>query len=202
MNDKVPLALGIIDNYDSFTYNLVQQIEEVGEEKGITVAVIRNDFETAESFCTRNLDGVIISPGPGTPSDTGICFDVLGKIGGKIPILGVCLGHQTIAAWLGGKVVRAQEPRHGRQSQLRIESSVLFSNAPNPFLAARYHSLVVEPESFPSSLQVTAVSERNEIMAFENLALKLFGVQFHPESFLTPDGGIIINNFLNFIRGA
>lgn len=183
----------IIDNYDSFTYNLVQAIAALEEKP--QVHVVRNDAATAESLANFSPTHLVISPGPGTPADAGISNEVLRHWAGRLPILGVCLGHQCIAEVFGGRVIRADRCMHGKTSQIHHDQQSLFQNLPNPFQAMRYHSLTVDVTSLDSDWIVSAHSETDEIMALRNTQLKLEGVQFHPESFLTPAGQLLLENF-------
>jgi anthranilate synthase/aminodeoxychorismate synthase-like glutamine amidotransferase len=185
----------VIDNYDSFTYNLVQFIGELGAEP----LVFRNDAVTPDGIRERQARGVIISPGPGTPHDAGVSMEVIQKLTGKVPILGVCLGHQALGAALGGKVGRAF-PLHGKSSLVRHDGSALFRGVANPFLAGRYHSLVVEPEGLPRELVVTAHTDSGIIMGLRHREHDTYGVQFHPESILTQDGKTLLLNFLKVCR--
>ena len=182
----------VIDNYDSFTYNLVQYIGELGAE----VAVYRNDELTVEQALALKPEKVVISPGPGTPADAGISIALIDAVKGKIPLLGVCLGHQAIGEALGGKVVRAGQIMHGKTSQVYHDGQGMFRNIPNPFTATRYHSLIVERETLPAALEIRAWTEDGVIMAFDSKALGLYGVQFHPESIMTDVGHDLIRNFL------
>lgn len=185
----------VIDNYDSFTYNLVQFVGELGAEP----QVFRNDAITPEQILERKARGVIISPGPGTPYDAGVSMEVIRKLTGNVPILGVCLGHQALGAALGGKVGRTF-PLHGKSSLVRHDESALFRGVANPFRAGRYHSLVVEPEGLPKDLVVTARTETGIIMGLRHEVHDTYGVQFHPESILTQDGKILLLNFLKLCR--
>ena len=182
----------IIDNYDSFTYNLYQGIAEFYSE----IKVVRNDQITVEEIESLGVKGIILSPGPGRPEEAGICVEVVRKIGGKIPILGVCLGHQAIGICFGGKVIGAPEIRHGKESFIFHDRQGVFEGMHLPFIAGRYHSLIVEKKTLPPSLKITAESEEGIIMAFEHEKFPIFGVQFHPESILTPEGKHILKNFL------
>jgi anthranilate synthase component 2 len=183
----------MIDNYDSFTYNLVQYFSEIGTE----VEVWRNDCISVEEIAERQPDHLVVSPGPRTPDDAGISIDVIKTFAGKIPIFGVCLGHQSIVQAFGGKIVRAENLMHGKTSLMHHDESGLFQSLPNPFVATRYHSLIAERESFPDSLEVTAWTDKNEIMAVAHREFPLWGVQFHPESILTVDGKQLLRNFLS-----
>ncbi|MCS7224480.1 MAG: aminodeoxychorismate/anthranilate synthase component II [Armatimonadetes bacterium] len=188
----------VIDNYDSFTYNLVQYLGELGAE----VIVYRNDAIGAEQVKEIEPDRIVISPGPCTPAEAGVSVDIIRRWAGKIPILGVCLGHQAIGAAFGGRIVRAKKLMHGKTSFIRHDQERIFANLENPFEATRYHSLVIEKESLPDCLTVTAVSlDDQEIMGVRHKdfppELSLEGVQFHPESILTTVGKDLLKNFLN-----
>ncbi|NTW06719.1 MAG: aminodeoxychorismate/anthranilate synthase component II [Syntrophaceae bacterium] len=183
----------VIDNYDSFTYNLVQYIGELGAE----VAVYRNDELTVEQALALKPEKVVISPGPGTPADAGISIALIDAVKGKIPLLGVCLGHQAIGEALGGKVVRAGQIMHGKTSEVYHDGQGMFRDIPNPFTATRYHSLIVERETLPTALEIRAWTEDGIIMAFDSKELGLYGVQFHPESIMTSVGHDLIRNFLD-----
>ncbi len=182
----------MIDNYDSFTYNLVQYIEILG----MPVSVLRNDVISAEELDPDAYSHVVISPGPGTPRDAGVSMAVIERFAGRVPVLGVCLGHQAIAEVFGGCVVHARRPMHGKTSMIFHDGSFLFSRLPNPFRATRYHSLIVDETTLPSELRVTARSEEGEIMAICHRDLPVYGVQFHPESILTDGGMKILADFL------
>jgi 3-deoxy-7-phosphoheptulonate synthase len=182
----------IIDNYDSFTYNLAQYLGELGAE----VQVHRNDAISPHEVKALNPSHIVISPGPGDPSDAGISRDIIRQLGPKIPTLGVCLGHQCIGEVFGGKVIRAPQLMHGKTSPIQHNGDVLFDSVPETFHATRYHSLVVEQNSVPDDLEVTARSEDGEIMALRHSRYPIVGVQFHPESILTPHGKQILKNFL------
>jgi anthranilate synthase/aminodeoxychorismate synthase-like glutamine amidotransferase len=182
----------VIDNYDSFTYNLVQYLGEMGQE----VRVVRNDEIPAAEIAALAPSHIVISPGPCTPNEAGISLEVIETYAGKIPILGVCLGHQAIGQAFGGKVVRAARVMHGKTSQISHDGKGLFTGLPNPFQATRYHSLLIERASVPDSLEVTAQTAENEIMAVRHQTLPVEGVQFHPESFLTTSGKDLLRNFL------
>lgn len=184
----------IIDNYDSFTFNLYQLVGEIRPD----IAVYRNDKITVAEIEKLQPDHIIISPGPGNPQQAGICLEVIRKLAGRFPILGVCLGHQAIGEAFGGKVVHAPRIVHGKADKIFLKAETpLFSGMPDGFEAARYHSLIVEPESLPDCLEVTAVTGDNEIMALQHREYKIYGVQFHPESIMTPQGKTILENFLN-----
>ena len=183
----------IIDNYDSFTYNLVQYLGELGAE----MIVYRNDEITPEQIENDiKPDKILISPGPGMPNDAGISIDVLKKYAGKVPILGVCLGHQAIGQIYGGKVVRAPKPVHGKPVMINHDGKTIFKNVSERFSAGRYHSLIVERETLPDCLEISATSPDNLIMGLRHKTLKIEGVQFHPESILTDEGRKILQNFL------
>ncbi len=183
----------MIDNYDSFTYNLVQYFGELGEE----VAVYRNDEITLQEAAQLQPERIVLSPGPCTPSKAGISIPLIEHCEGKLPILGVCLGHQSIGQAFGGKIVHAKKLMHGKTSLVFHESTGVFQGLPNPFTATRYHSLVIERETLPQCLEVTAWSEDGEIMGVRHKALPIEGVQFHPESILTEHGHQLLKNFLN-----
>jgi anthranilate synthase/aminodeoxychorismate synthase-like glutamine amidotransferase len=182
----------MIDNYDSFTYNLVQYLGEMGVE----VRTFRNDKITIEGIEDLHPDRIVISPGPGTPADAGISVEVVRHFAGKVPILGVCLGHQSIGAAFGGKVVSARRLMHGKTSMIHHDKKTIFAGLPDPFEATRYHSLVVEEESLPDCLEVSARSEQQELMGIRHRQFPLEGIQFHPESILTPVGKKLLQNFL------
>ena len=183
----------VIDNYDSFTYNLVQYLGELGAE----IEVRRNDQITIEEIKRMAPERIVISPGPKTPSEAGICLDVIRAFSGRTPILGVCLGHQAIGQAFGGKVIRAPEIMHGKTSAISHDGKTIFSGLPNPFPATRYHSLIVERDSLPDCLAVSATSPDGLIMGFRHKEMKVEGVQFHPESVLTDSGKQLLENFLN-----
>lgn len=183
----------MIDNYDSFTYNLVQYVGELGEE----LQVYRNDKITLAEIERLAPDYLMISPGPCTPNEAGISMDVIRHFAGKIPIMGVCLGHQSIGQVFGGKVIRAERLMHGKTSEVFHDGKTIFENIPSPFTAARYHSLIVEESSIPSELEVTARTAEGEIMAIRHREYPIEGVQFHPESIITQHGKQLLQNFLN-----
>lgn len=185
----------MIDNFDSFTYNLVQYFGDLGAE----IQVFRNNAIAVEAIQSHAPDGIVISPGPGTPDDSGITLDTIRVYAGKIPIFGVCLGHQAIGQAFGGKVVRAKELMHGKTSQIYHKGLGIFADLPSPLIATRYHSLVVAPESLPECLTVTANTMDGVIMGVQHKTLPVYGVQFHPESFLTVSGRPMLQNFLNLI---
>jgi anthranilate synthase component 2 len=185
----------VIDNYDSFTYNLVQYLGELGEE----VRVIRNDEIAAAEIAGLAPARIVISPGPCTPNEAGISLETIKLYAGKIPILGVCLGHQSIGQAFGGKVVRAAKVMHGKTSRIHHDGKGAFTGLDNPFQATRYHSLIIERASFPDCLEITAKTaddEGGEIMAVRHKTLAVEGVQFHPESFLTMGGKDLLRNFI------
>lgn len=182
----------VVDNYDSFTYNLVQYIGEYGE----TVEVYRNDELSVAEIVALAPEKIVISPGPGTPDDAGVSVSLIHAVKGRIPLLGVCLGHQSIGAALGGNVVRAASIMHGKTSKVYHDECGIFSGVENPFIATRYHSLVVERETLPDTLVIRAWTEDGVIMGMDSVSLKLYGVQFHPESIMTGEGKKIIRNFL------
>ncbi|MGL6197372.1 MAG: anthranilate synthase component II [Lachnospiraceae bacterium] len=187
----------LIDNYDSFSYNLYQLLGTFTED----IQVVRNDEINISGIHTLNPEAIVLSPGPGRPAGAGICIQVVRELAEKFPILGVCLGHQVIYEAFGGKVTYAPELMHGKTSDIRLNpKSRLFRDLSETILAARYHSLIADPETIPTELMVAAVTEAGEIMAVEHKKYPVFGVQFHPESVMTPDGGLIINNFLEVIR--
>ena len=183
----------VIDNYDSFTYNLVQYLGELGE----TVEVRRNNRVTLDEIeNSLRPERIVISPGPGTPNDAGITLDVIARFSGKIPLLGVCLGHQAIGQAFGGKVIRAPELMHGKASAVHHDGKTIFAGINNDFRAGRYHSLIVERESLPSCLEISASTADDIIMGLRHRELKVEGVQFHPESILTSNGMQLLANFL------
>lgn len=182
----------MIDNYDSFTYNLVQYLRELGEE----VVVYRNDKITLAEIEKLQPERLVVSPGPCTPNEAGISVPVINHFAGQLPILGVCLGHQSIAQAYGGRIVRAERLMHGKTSPIFHDDRELFAGLPDPFDATRYHSLLVERASFPECLEVTAWTEEGEIMGMRHRQLPVWGVQFHPESILTLTGMDMLKNFL------
>ncbi|HXS00203.1 MAG TPA: aminodeoxychorismate/anthranilate synthase component II [Pyrinomonadaceae bacterium] len=183
----------VIDNYDSFTYNLVQYLGELGE----TVEVRRNNRVTLDEI-ENNLrpERIVISPGPGTPNDAGITLDVIARFAGKVPLLGVCLGHQAIGQAFGGNVIRAPELMHGKASEVSHDGKTIFAGISDRFLAGRYHSLIVDKETLPSCLEISASTAGDVIMGLRHRELKVEGVQFHPESILTSNGKQLLANFL------
>jgi anthranilate synthase/aminodeoxychorismate synthase-like glutamine amidotransferase len=182
----------LLDNYDSFTYNLAQYLGELGCQ----VEVHRNDRISVEQIAGRKPERIVISPGPCTPQEAGISVELIQKLGGKIPILGVCLGHQAIGAAYGGKVIRAPKLFHGKTSEIQHDGKGIFHKLPNPFTATRYHSLIVERKSLPRELTVTAETSDGIIMGLSHRRYKVAGVQFHPESVLTQAGKQLLQNFL------
>lgn len=188
----VPQTVLVIDNFDSFVYNLMRYINELG----FKTQVKRNNAVTIVEIVKNPPSHILISPGPCTPNEAGISLDIIRYFAGKIPILGVCLGHQAIAQVFGGKVVRAKYPMHGKASMIRHHEKNLFANIENPLQVARYHSLIVDEEHLPKSLMIDARCERGEIMAISHQEYAVYGVQFHPESVLTRKGYEILNNFL------
>ncbi len=193
-----PLMIQIVDNYDSFTYNLVQRLGEIDAQ--LDIRVDRNDEITVEEILGRRPDRLIISPGPCTPNEAGISVEVVKRLAGKLPLLGVCLGHQSIGQAFGAKIVRADRLMHGKTDRIHYTESRLLAGLENPFQATRYHSLLIQPETLPDELEMTAWSEEPDgnraIMAIEHREYPLFGLQFHPESFLTHAGTEILRRFL------
>jgi len=187
----------IIDNYDSFTYNLVQYLGELVPLCGIEVR--RNDQTTVDEIERMSPERIVISPGPKTPDEAGICLDVIHRFSGRMPILGVCLGHQAIGQAFGGRVVRAPEIMHGKTSFITHDGKTLFAGLPNPFPATRYHSLIVERPSLPECLEISACSSNGLIMGLRHKEMRVEGVQFHPESVLTEAGKQLLLNFLNLV---
>jgi anthranilate synthase component 2 len=190
------MKITLLDNYDSFTYNLLHYLGELGAE----VAVVRNDAITADALIAAKPAGIVISPGPGAPQESGICLELIKKASGRIPIFGVCLGQQAIGEAFGGKVVRAPKPMHGKVSEIYHEGCTVFKGLPIPFKATRYHSLVVDRASLPECLEVTAVTaDDGLIMGLSHKTHNTHGVQFHPESIASEHGHAIIKNFLDLI---
>ncbi|HVY07270.1 MAG TPA: aminodeoxychorismate/anthranilate synthase component II [Burkholderiales bacterium] len=186
----------MIDNYDSFTYNLVQYFGELGED----VKVVRNDELGIEQIAAMNPERIVVSPGPCTPNEAGVSVPAIRHFAGKIPLLGVCLGHQSIGQAFGGRIVHAKQLMHGKVSNIEHRNQGVFRELPNPLCATRYHSLVIERESLPDVLEVTAWTEDGEIMGVRHKQLQVEGVQFHPESILTERGHDLLANFLNGTR--
>ena len=188
----------VIDNYDSFTYNLVHYLNELGAE----TRVHRNDDLSAEAALGLRPDAVLLSPGPCSPDEAGICLELLRKAPDDLPILGVCLGHQSIGQAFGGRVVRAKALMHGKTSAIRHSGKGVFADLPNPFTATRYHSLAVEQSSLPDALEVTAWTDDGEIMGLQHRSRPVHGVQFHPESIATEGGHKLLGNFLELAARA
>jgi anthranilate synthase component 2 len=187
----------VVDHYDSFTFNLVQLIESLGER----TEVVRSDAEPAEALAARSPDAVVLSPGPGRPEDAGCFLELLEVLPARVPVLGVCLGHQALAVAAGGRVGRGR-PMHGKATVVRHEGRGILAGVPNPFEAGRYHSLVIESDDLPRDLELTAWGDDGIVMAAQHRELPRFGVQFHPESILTPDGPAIVANFLELAHGG
>jgi anthranilate synthase/aminodeoxychorismate synthase-like glutamine amidotransferase len=183
----------VIDNYDSFTFNLVQYLGEMGQE----LRVFRNDAVTLAEIESLAPQSIVISPGPGRPEDSGIIIQAIKEFSGKIPILGVCLGHQAIGAAFGGDIVSAPKIMHGKTSDIFHDGRTIFQGLPTPFCATRYHSLVVSPETLPDCLEISAKTQDGVIMGLRHRAMKVEGVQFHPESILTEVGMKLLSNFVN-----
>jgi anthranilate synthase/aminodeoxychorismate synthase-like glutamine amidotransferase len=186
----------VIDNYDSFVHNLARYLRELGHE----TQVVRNDSIDVAGILARRPSHVVISPGPCTPNEAGVSVELICELGARVPILGVCLGHQCIGQAYGGRVVRARRPMHGRTSLVRHVGEGVFSGLPNPLQATRYHSLVVSPDGLPDTLMATAYSEEGEIMALRHRSHPVVGVQFHPEAVLTEHGHDLLRNFLRLER--
>ncbi|WP_406693426.1 aminodeoxychorismate/anthranilate synthase component II [Singulisphaera sp. Ch08] len=184
----------LIDNYDSFTYNLVQRLGEI--DPSLDLLVVRNDQITLEEIAAKRPTHIIISPGPCTPLEAGISNAVVERFAPTIPLLGVCLGHQCIGHTLGAKVVRAERIMHGKTSQIHHDGKGVYLGLPNPFQATRYHSLLIQPDTVPESLEVVAWTEEGEIMGVRHKTFPMEGVQYHPESFLTHDGTQLLRNFI------
>jgi anthranilate synthase/aminodeoxychorismate synthase-like glutamine amidotransferase len=185
----------MIDNYDSFTYNLVQYLEEIG----VAVAVIRNDVMSVEQIQALEPRGLVISPGPGGPDDAGVSLEAVRAFAGRIPILGVCLGHQTIAQAFGARIVGAKRLMHGKTSMITSDSEGIYQGFSKPFQAMRYHSLAVAEESVPDSLKITARAEDGEIMGLRHKSYLMEGIQFHPESIMTTVGKRLLRNFVKML---
>lgn len=187
----------LIDNYDSFSYNLYQLIGSLEPD----IRVIRNDAMTVEEIAALNPAGIILSPGPGRPEDAGVCIKVVRQLGGRFPILGVCLGHQAICEAFGATVTFARELMHGKQSMAKLDTATpLFAGLPPQVPVARYHSLAADPDTIPACLQVTARVANGEVMAVQHTTHPIFGVQFHPESIMTPDGPVMLKNFIELTK--
>lgn len=187
----------MIDNYDSFTYNLVQYLGELGED----LRVYRNDKITIAEIEKMAPEGIIISPGPCTPKEAGISVETIKYFAGKIPILGVCLGHQSIGEAFGGDVIRADRLMHGKTSMIHHDGKTIFKDLPNPFVATRYHSLIVKKSTLPKCLEISAETKEGEIMGLRHREFMVEGVQFHPESILTTAGKDLLGNFTRMMRG-
>jgi len=185
----------VIDNYDSFTYNLVQSLGELGAD----LAVFRNDTTSAGEIEALDPEAIVLSPGPGRPENSGVCLEVIEALHQKVPILGVCLGHQSIAYVFGGSIVQAPRLMHGKTSVIHHMEQGIFAGFPSPFTATRYHSLILA-EPVPEAFDVTAFTTEGEIMAIQHRIHPMFGVQFHPESILTPHGGRLLENFLRIAK--
>ncbi len=183
----------MIDNYDSFTYNLVQYFGELGEE----VKVVRNDELSVDEIMALGAERIVLSPGPCTPNEAGVSLELIRRVAGSVPILGVCLGHQAIGQAFGGKVIHARTLMHGKVSRIHHEGRGVFAGLPSPYDATRYHSLAIERESCPADLEVTAWTEDGEIMGVRHRSLPVEGVQFHPESILTEHGHALLRNFIS-----
>ena len=186
----------MLDNYDSFTYNLVQYLGELGAEVG----VFRNDEISVEEIERLRPSHIVISPGPCTPNEAGVTLELVARMAGRVPLLGVCLGHQAIGQAFGGKVVHARQVMHGKTSAIQHNAGGVFRSLPNPFQATRYHSLVIERASLPACLEITAWTDDGEIMGVRHKTLAVEGVQFHPESILTEHGHAMLKNFLDQSR--
>jgi len=186
----------LLDNYDSFTYNVYQLLRNIGAD----IEVVRNDMISVDEIRARGYDGVIISPGPGLPQDAGITEEIIRELGGTLPILGVCLGHQAIGEVFGGRVVRAPEIVHGKSSPIRHCGTRLYRNIPQETTVARYHSLIIERASLPDVLEITSELADGTIMGVRHKTLSIEGIQFHPESILTPDGRKMMENYLKEIH--
>lgn len=187
----------VLDNYDSFTYNLVQYLGEMGAE----MAIYRNDRITLGEVEAMQPEKIVISPGPCTPKEAGISIDLIRKFGSRIPILGVCLGHQAIGEAFGGEVIRAPRLMHGKTSMIEHDGRSIYRQLPNPFEATRYHSLIIRRESMPDELQITAWTQEGEVMGVRHKSFPVEGVQFHPESILTQAGKALLKNFLTMPQG-
>ncbi len=186
----------LIDNYDSFTFNIVQALGELGEK----VRVFRNDRITADEAAALEPESLVISPGPGTPADAGVSIELIKHFAGAIPILGVCLGHQCIVAAYGGTIERADRVMHGKVSNIYHDGKTIYDSLSNPFSATRYHSLIVHEQNLPDALQVSAYTSEGEIMGVRLADRRIEGVQFHPESILTPEGKGLLANYLQTVR--
>lgn len=185
----------LIDNFDSFTYNVLHYFGQFGAD----VEVIRNNAMSADHVLAKNADGIVISPGPASPNEAGICLELIEKAAGKTPLLGICLGHQAIGQVFGGKVIRADAPMHGKTSEMFHEGKGVFAGLPSPFIATRYHSLIVEQTSLPDCLEMTANTADGTIMGLQHKIHAIHGVQFHPESIASEHGHALLKNFLNLL---
>jgi anthranilate synthase component 2 len=192
---KLPV-IAVIDNYDSFTYNLVQMIAALGAD----MRVFRNDAVSVDQLLAMEPDGLVVSPGPGYPDTAGISVESIRRCSGKLPLLGVCLGHQSLAVAFGGKISGARRIMHGKTSMITYTDSPLYAGLKNPFPAGRYHSLAAQPETLPLELIVDATSEDGELMGMHHSSHPSYGVQFHPESVLTPSGKRLLRNFLDIVE--
>jgi anthranilate synthase component 2 len=188
----------MLDNYDSFTYNLVQLLQTLGQE----VVVARNDALSVAEVLARRPDAIVVSPGPCTPAEAGISVALIQAAAGRVPLLGVCLGHQSIGAAFGARIIKARRLMHGKTSQIHHEGQGLFAGLKSPFNAVRYHSLAIDPATVPACLEITAKAEDGEIMGVRHREFPVFGVQFHPESILTPSGKRLMTNFLELAKPA
>ena len=187
----------LIDNYDSFVYNIYQYLSELGEK----VKVYRNDEISIDGLMKlKNMKAIVLSPGPGNPNDAGICLEVIQEFHRKVPILGICLGHQAIGQYFGGEVVKAKRQLHGKSSQITTNKKGIFNGIDRKFKIIRYHSLIVKRSSLPRSLQVTASSEDGYIMAIQHKKYPVFGLQFHPESYLSENGHNLLKNLIDYIK--
>ena len=182
----------LIDNYDSFTYNVYQAVANLGRP----LQVVRNDQLSLTDISDGHYDAIMISPGPGTPDDAGISKEVVTHFAGKLPILGICLGHQVIGEAFGAKVIRAPQPVHGKTAKIFHDGNGLYANLPQPFIAGRYHSLIVDRDTLPDCMEITALNNEGLIMGLKHRQFNIQGVQFHPESILTPEGTTLLGNFL------
>lgn len=182
----------MIDNYDSFVYNLVRYFKELNED----IVVYRNDKITLDIIKEGNFAGIILSPGPKSPKDAGLSLDIIHNLKGKIPILGICLGHQCIGDYFGGKIIKGREPVHGKLSYIKHDGEGIFKNVKNPLRVTRYHSLVISKEGLSKNIKVTAQTQDGVIMGIEHIGYPIYGVQFHPEAELTEEGHKILNNFI------
>jgi para-aminobenzoate synthetase component 2 len=183
----------MIDNYDSFVYNLVRYFEEIGE----CVEVVRNDKINIDLISRNKYLGIIISPGPKNPKEAGLSLDIIDKFKGKVPILGICLGHQCIGHYFGGKIIKGEKPMHGKISEITHDNKGLFYGVKNPLKVTRYHSLIIDKENIPKELEITAETSDKVIMGIKHSRLPIYGVQFHPEAELTEDGHKILENFIS-----